>query len=91
MSHFIVDLEVIGALETSLRKRLKPDEIKLRYSITSAFGINVLCSARSNIADKLTVKFYSDISGLSKDKFIKARTERTRLAFNKIIFDLILI
>lgn len=67
--------------------RLKPDEIKLRYSITSAFGINVLCSARSNIADKLTVKFYSDISGLHKDKFIKDRTERTRLAFNKIIFD----
>lgn len=67
--------------------RLKPDEIKLRYSITSAFGINVLCSARSNIADKLTVKFYSDISGLSKDKFIKDRTERTRLTFNKIIFD----
>ena len=66
--------------------RLKPDEIKLRYSITSAFGINVLCSARANIADKLTTKFYSDMSGLHKDKFIKQRTERTRLSFNKIIF-----
>lgn len=66
--------------------RQKPDEIKLRYSITHAFGINVLCSARANIADKLTVKFYSDMSGLHKDKFIKERTERTRLSFNKIIF-----
>lgn len=66
--------------------RLKPDEIKLRYSITSAFGVNVLCSARANIADKLTVKFYSDMSGLHKDKFIKERTERTKLSFNKIIF-----
>lgn len=66
--------------------RLKADEIKLRYSITSAFGVNVLCSARANIADKLTTKFYSDISGLHKDKFIKLRTERTRLSFNKIIF-----
>jgi len=66
--------------------RLKPDEVKLRYSITSAFGVNVLCSARANIADKLTTKFYSDISGLHKDKFIKQRTERTRLSFNKIIF-----
>lgn len=66
--------------------RLKPDEIKLRYSITSAFGVNVLCSARANIADKLTTKFYSDMSGLHKDKFIKQRTERTRLSFNKIIF-----
>ena len=66
--------------------RQMPDEIKLRYSITSAFGINVLCSARANIADKLTVKFYSDMSGLHKDQFIKKRTERTRLSFNKIIF-----
>lgn len=66
--------------------RQKPDEIKLRYAITSAFKVNVLCSARANIADKLTVKFYSDMSGLSQDKFIKGRTERTRLSFNKIIF-----
>ena len=66
--------------------RQKPDEVKLRYSITSAFGINVLCSARANIADKLTVKFYSDMSGLHKDQFIKKRTERTKLSFKKIIF-----
>lgn len=37
--------------------RQKPDEVKLRYSISHAFGVNVLCSARANIADKLTVKF----------------------------------
>lgn len=66
--------------------RMKPDEIKLRYAITNAFGINVLSSARANIADKLTVKFYSNMSGLHKDKFIKERTERNRLSFNKIIF-----
>jgi len=66
--------------------RQKPDEVKLRYSITSAFGINVLSSARANIADKLTVKFYSDMSGLRKEAFIKGRTDRTKLSFNKIIF-----
>lgn len=66
--------------------RQKPDEVKLRYSITHAFGVNVLCSARANIADKLTVKFYSDMSGLSPKQFIKGRTERTKLSFNKIIF-----
>lgn len=66
--------------------RLKPDEIKLRYSITSAFKINVLCSARANIADKLTTKFYSEMSGIPKEEFIKERTERHRLSFNKIIF-----
>ena len=66
--------------------RQKPDEVKLRYSITSAFGINVLSSARANIADKLTIKFYSDMSGLRKEQFIKGRTERTKLSFKKIIF-----
>lgn len=66
--------------------RQKPDEVKLRYSISHAFGINVLCSARANIADKLTVKFYSDMSGLPPKKFIKERTERTKLSFKKIIF-----
>lgn len=66
--------------------RQKPDEVKLRYSISNAFGINVLCSARANIADKLTTKFYADMSGLRPKQFIKERTERTRLSFKKIIF-----
>ena len=66
--------------------RQKPDEVKLRYSISNAFGVNVLCSARANIADKLTVRFYSDMSGLSPKQFIKGRTERTKLSFKKIIF-----
>lgn len=66
--------------------RLKPDEIKLRYSIASAFKIDVLSSARANIADKLTTKFYSEMSGISKEEFIEGRTERHRLSFNKIIF-----
>lgn len=66
--------------------RQKPDEVKLRYAITSKFKINVLCSARANIADKLTVKFYSKMSGLKEERFIDERTERIRLSFNKIIF-----
>lgn len=66
--------------------RQKPEEVKLRYSITNAFNVNVLCSARANIADKLTIKFYSDMSGLKKDQFMKGRTNRTRLSFKKIIF-----
>ena len=66
--------------------RQKPDEIKLRYAITSVFKVNVLCSARANIADKLTTMFYSKMSGLTPKQFEKGRTERTRLSFNKIIF-----
>ena len=66
--------------------RQKPDEVKLRYSITSAFKVNVLCSSRANIADKLTTAFYAKMSGLTAKQFEKGRTERTRLSFNKIIF-----
>ena len=34
--------------------RQMPDEIKLRYSLSSAFKLNLLCSSRANIADKAT-------------------------------------
>lgn len=66
--------------------RLNPDEIKLRYSISSAFDLNVLSSSRANIADKLTTKVYSNMTGLHKSKFEKLRTERTKMSFKKIIF-----
>lgn len=66
--------------------RQKPEEIKLRYSLSFAFKLNLLCCSRANIADKLLVKYYSEMSGLHKSKFEKLRTERTKLSFNKIIF-----
>lgn len=66
--------------------RQKPEEVKLRYSLSNAFNLNLLCCSRANIADKLLVKFYSEMSGLHKSKFEKLRTERTKLSFNKIIF-----
>lgn len=66
--------------------RQKMDEVKLRYSLSSAFKLNLLCSSRANIADKLLVKFYSEMSGLHKSKFEKLRTNRTALSFKKIIF-----
>lgn len=66
--------------------RQKPDEIRLRYSITSAFNEHVISSARPNIADKLTVKFYAQFSGLREASFSKGRTIRTKLSFDKIIF-----
>ena len=66
--------------------RQNPDEVKLRYGLHKAFGINCLSSARSNISDKLLVKFYSQFSGLHKSQFEKKRTERTRISFNKVIF-----
>lgn len=66
--------------------RQKPDEIKLRYSLSAAFKLNLFCASRANIADKLLVKFYSQMSGLNKKQFEKLRTNRTALSFDKIIF-----
>lgn len=66
--------------------RQKPDEVKLRYSLGTAFKLNFLCSSRANIADKLLEKFYSEMSGLRKEQFENLRTERTKLSFNKVIF-----
>lgn len=66
--------------------RQKPDEIRLRYSISQAFNINLLCCSRANIADKLFTKFYGERSGLHKNEFFNKRTERTKLSFKKIIF-----
>lgn len=48
--------------------RLYIDEIRLRYSISSAYGVDVLSSSRSNIADKLFTKFYSEFSGLTPNQ-----------------------
>ena len=66
--------------------RQKPDEIKLRYSLGHAFHLNLLCSARSNIADRLLNKFYSERSGLKFEAFKDLRTQRTALSFKRIIF-----
>ena len=66
--------------------RQKPDEIKLRYSLGAAFNLNLLCAARSTIADKLLNKFYAERSGLHIEAFKDLRTNRTALSFNKIIF-----
>lgn len=66
--------------------RQNPDEVKLRYGLKKAFDIDCLSSARSNISDKLLIRFYSRFSGLHKSQFEKKRTERTRISFNKVIF-----
>ncbi|MBQ5891943.1 MAG: hypothetical protein U0L65_03410 [Bacteroidales bacterium] len=75
MSHFIVDLEVIGALETSLRKRLKPDEILL-ISYIKNFP-NGYYGSKENLAFVLgmsrasvfrLLKYYKEKKILNKDK-----------------------
>lgn len=69
--------------------RLYADEIRLRYSISMAYELNVLSSSRSNIADKMFVKFYSDFSGLQPFQWRGKKTERTKMAFKRVIFPFI--
>lgn len=69
--------------------RLYIDEIKLRYNISNAYGVNVLSSSRSNISDVLFTKFYSDFSGLAPISWRGKKTERTKMSFSKVIFPFI--
>lgn len=69
--------------------RLYIDEIRLRYNISKAYEVDVLSSSRSNIADRLFVKFYSDFSGLAPSQWQGRKTERTAMAFKRVIFPFI--
>lgn len=66
--------------------RLYIDEIRLRYSITKTYEVDILSSSRSNIADNLFTKFYSEFSNLRPEQWQGKRTERTALAFKRVIF-----
>lgn len=66
--------------------RLNMEEIKSRYAISKAYGVNVLNSSRSNIADILFEKFYSEFSGLKPQQWKGKKTERTILSFKRVIF-----
>lgn len=65
--------------------RLFIDEVRLRYNISKVYEVNVLSSSRSNIADKLFTKFYSEFSGLKYEQWGRKKTERTTLSFNRVI------
>ena len=69
--------------------RLYIDEIRLRYNISKAYGVDVLSSSRSNIADNLFIKFYSEFSGLAESQWRGRKTERTAMSFKRVIFPFI--
>lgn len=67
--------------------RLYNNEVKLRYNISRNYGVDVLSSSRSSIADVLFTKFYSEFSGLHPKQWQGQKTERTAMAFKRIIID----
>lgn len=66
--------------------RLNLDEIKSRYNISKTYKVDVLNSSRSSIANILFEKFYSEFSGLSPKQWKGKKTERTQMAFKRVIF-----
>lgn len=66
--------------------RLNLEEIKSRYSISKSYGVDVLNSSRSSIANILFEKFYTEFSGLHPTQWKGKKTERTQMAFKRIIF-----
>ena len=67
--------------------RLYIDEIKLRYSISKSYDIDVMNSSRSDVANKLFIKFYSEFSGLRPEQWRGKHTDRTVMSFKRVIFD----
>lgn len=67
--------------------RLNPEEIRSRYSVSSVYKVDLLNSSRSNMADKLFEKFYSERSGLPPEKWKGKKTERTAMKLSRVIFD----
>jgi DNA polymerase elongation subunit (family B) len=69
-----------------LYKHVK-DEIRLRYSVSKLYGVDVLNSSRSNISDILLEKFYASATGLEPYEFINERTIRTKMKIGSVISD----
>lgn len=65
--------------------RLFIEEVKLRYTISNAYKVNVLSSSRSDIADRLFIKFYSDFTNLDYRQWGRKKTERTKMSFKRVI------
>lgn len=69
--------------------RLNMDEINLRYNISKVYEVDVLSSSKSNIADRLFEKFYSEFANLEPWQWKGKSTQRTVMAFKRIILPFI--
>lgn len=67
--------------------RLYIDEVRLRYNISANYEVDVLSSSRSDVANVLFTKFYSEFSGLNPKQWQGQKTERTAMAFKRVIID----
>ena len=65
----------------------KAGEILMKHELSAEFGIYLVNSNRSKIADRLLSKFYSEATGLKWFEFKDLRTFRHKIRFGDIISD----
>jgi hypothetical protein len=76
------DVEITEAL-----MRLLEPQIKMRFDVSKAYGVNAYTESDSGIANKLLEKFYSESSGLSVKEFKHMRTRRKKIFFSDVVFE----
>lgn len=81
----IVDYNINDVLITHSLYWKKLEEVSTRLEIGRIYNLNFLNSNRSNIADKLMIKFYADETGLKPVQFKQLRTIRRLVKFQEII------
>lgn len=65
------------------------EELNLRSSISKAYGVNVLNSSRSNIADKIVTKYIREATGYSYEELKSLTDDKTEISLNSIISPLV--
>ena len=81
----IIDYNINDILITHRLYWKKLEEIDTRIKIGQIYGLDLINSNRSNIADRLMVKFYADETGLKPVQFKQLRTIRRLIKFQEII------
>lgn len=81
----IFDYNMNDVLITRALHVKKKAEFELRLNIGAKYGVNVISSNRSTIADKLMIKFYCEYTGLKYYQFKDKRTARTIISFGDIL------
>lgn len=81
----IFDYNMNDVLITRALHLKKKAEFELRIDIGAKYGVNVLSSNRSSIADRLMAKFYQEYTGLKYFQFKDKRTLRTTINFGEIL------
>lgn len=76
------DVNITEALYNRLR-----DQIRVRYDVTTTYGINVLNEPDSGMANRLMEKLYSDVSGIPVQQLKQLRTDRKIIHYENIIFE----